>query len=99
MRMHVLWLIGYAGLIVVDVFCSNVVMRCMAIAALAIISFWAIWRVRQSWYDYGFDEGVEATLNAVAAFVPVGASHPRQIAGISQGELVQDVPEAYQQLP
>jgi len=36
MRLHVFWFALYSGAIVIEVLCDNIVVRCMAIAGLAV---------------------------------------------------------------
>lgn len=98
MRLHVLWSVLYSGILIAEVICSNVAFRCIAIAVVAIVTYRSLWAARQSWYEYGFDEGKEATLDALSAFAPVAASHQRQQATTLQGESVQDAPATYQPL-
>lgn len=99
MRLHVFWFVLYSSAIVVEVLCDSIAVRCIAIAGLAIVSFRSLWQVRQSWYDYGFDEGQNATLAAFSAYAQVAVSNQHPPTVILSDESIQDAPVVHQLLP
>lgn len=99
MRLHVLWSGLYSTLILVDVYCTNITARVVVIAVVALLSFRSLWQLRQLYYEYGFEEGKTAMLDAFSAYVPAVGVHQRQQQMISLGESIQDAPAVHQPLP